>query len=559
MKPVIGSQRLAFSLMIITGLLELNLAFGMEPSWFPSRPCPTDDSIQYKIPPQAAVSSSEPYSTYSERARRRDCYKPWTILVYMAADNDLEPYAYWDLYEMEAGYASNRLAAGSTPRSDLLVQLSTPRSQTSKRIHVFQTPEAFDKKIELQTFFNRTPADIRSPIAQEVPRYLPDNKPVAPADDLESFIEWGVREYPATHYMVAVWGHGQGWAPRLIEPKSFTIEGALIPPPLATRDSAFAGRRFGGLAFQDGGDTFLDTPSLRRALKHVQDNWLGGKPIDVYASDACLMQMIEVATEISDSARFIVGSSQVETYLGLPYRRMMFEVNTGRFATEGRTPSVSGSQAESDEPYLMALMLPRLFRQSLEPGGLRARFAPEAIKTVTMSSISSDELRGALLPALSNMAWELDRFMSEDSIRGISIRAALQRTPGFMGGSVELGAMLSLLRQGIRNAMDDLEEELEEEVEVDPEELDPWASFESLDLAIQQAQSALHRTMISYALGTRYTGAEENLYLLGFRALSVWFPMSRAEYRGRIDDFSSSMYYQSLAGDWKKWLERLYP
>jgi hypothetical protein len=62
------------------------------------------------------------YSDYLARIHRVDCQKDWTLLVYMAANNDLAPYALWDLYEMEAAFKDPDLA-GSGLATDLVVQL----------------------------------------------------------------------------------------------------------------------------------------------------------------------------------------------------------------------------------------------------------------------------------------------------------------------------------------------------------------------------------------------------------------------------------------------------
>lgn len=477
-----------------------------------------------------APAPGQSYAEYATGARRRDCLKPWTILVYMAADNDLGPYALWDLYEMEAGYPSHRIAAGSTKRADLLVQLATPGQTQARRIHVFQSPEPYDDALTLEDFRHRSVSEIHSPVAALVPRDE-GGKPVPAATDLERFVEWGIREYPAEHYMVIVWGHGQGWgAPSAV-------------PGFAGQD--FAGRHFGGLAFSDSGQTFLDIPSLHQALRTAEGRLLGGRPIDVYASDACLMQMVEVATEISDSARFISGSSQVENYLGLPYRRMMFEINTGRFSGERARMGVAGTSAENDEPLLLARMLPRIFRMSLEAHGLHGRVDPHALETVTMSSLASDELRQSLVPALGDLARAMSRYLAQDPMRAIPVAQVLQDAPSFVGGSQELGGFLRLLQKNI------------DEQNTGAQTGSTDATL-ALQLAVAQATQALDRTVVAYALGTRYTEADATeLYLQGFRGVAMWLPVSAQDLALRIDDFSSSLFYRELGGDWQRWLRQV--
>ena len=52
------------------------------------------------------------YANYVEALSfdRKDCQKELTVLVFMAASNDLSPYAFWDLTEMEASYSTSSRA-----------------------------------------------------------------------------------------------------------------------------------------------------------------------------------------------------------------------------------------------------------------------------------------------------------------------------------------------------------------------------------------------------------------------------------------------------------------
>ena len=66
---------------------------GTQPPWFPAERCQT-------------VTPSD----------RTACYKDWTVLIYMAADNDLFPYAQLNLYEMEAQESGGGGRSASTER-----------------------------------------------------------------------------------------------------------------------------------------------------------------------------------------------------------------------------------------------------------------------------------------------------------------------------------------------------------------------------------------------------------------------------------------------------------
>ena len=87
--------------------------------------------------------------------------------------------------------------------------------------------------------------------------------------------------------MLIVWNHGAGW---------------IKSVPMLTR----------GISYDDQTGNHITTPQLGEALKQI-----GG--LDVYGSDACLMQMAEVVYEIKDYVTYIVGSEETEPGDGYTY------------------------------------------------------------------------------------------------------------------------------------------------------------------------------------------------------------------------------------------------
>jgi len=491
-----------------------------------------NSSYDYSKNSAVTEFGNEGYASFQNSLNRDACKKPWTILVYMQADNDLTPYALLDLYEMEAGFvAAGAPKVGSTKRSDLLVQLDTHLTQDIRRLHIFQTKEAYNPKIKIDDFKNRSEKNIQSPIVE---RLSESTRKLDPAEDLEDFIKWGVKKYPAERYMVIVWGHGQGWTARTIadeEKVESNVKSAgkvfesLIPVPStgvnsAMENSVFKGRGFGGLAFDDSTKSFLNIPDLSAVLQRVSKSQLKGKAIDVYASDACLMQMLEVAFEMSSSTRYIVGSTQVQNFLGLPYRRLLTELNSGNFGEAQKMP------ADADEAYLAALMIPKVFKSSMAPQGLQGRMDKKGIETVTMSALNSAELRNFLVPAMLKLSEHIYDYLKEDPIRSIDVQFVIQNTPSFLGGAQDFGAFLTLL-----SAFVDEEALAKNEMS---------AAAQNLKSAITQTQNELQKSVSSFVLGTSYAKKETQLYLLGIRAVSVWLPSSPNEYASRRADLGQS-------------------
>lgn len=109
---------------------------------------------------------------------------------------------------------------------------------------------------------------------------------MAKVDSLANFIAWGMKNYPAKHYIVLMSDHGAG----------------------------FLG------AEEDRGD-MLSLPDLRKALDKAADKT--GKKPDIVAFDACLMAQAEVAYELKDTARYLISSEEIIGGDGYPYKDIL--------------------------------------------------------------------------------------------------------------------------------------------------------------------------------------------------------------------------------------------
>ncbi len=192
--------------------------------------------------------------------------KEWTIMVYVNGKNNLEPYALKDMNEMEK--------IGSTDKVNVVTETgliagygTLPWTGTAR-------------------FLIKKDADtnkVTSPILQNLGKSdMGDYKNVV------AFVKWAQTNYPAKHYMLVVWNHGAGW----IKSRS----------PEVTK----------GISYDDETGNHINTPQMGLMMKAI------GK-IDVYGSDACLMQMPEVDYEIKDYVNYIVGSEETEPGDGYTY------------------------------------------------------------------------------------------------------------------------------------------------------------------------------------------------------------------------------------------------
>jgi Clostripain family len=243
--------------------------------------------------------------------------RKWTVLVYLAGDNNLDSAGVVDLAEMK------KVGSGS----DLAIVAQFDRSGA---------------RGETRRYFLQKGTNL----AKDVVATLGETNMGDP-DVLEGFLRWGAKTYPAHNYMVVIWNHGAGWddtdiyrSARKSLGRNFTYKGQNVVrgrsaagsiSPLATvraiarrpiRRAVFASTihaavKTRAIAFDDNAKDFLDNVEMKRVLARASQ-FLGGK-IAVVGMDACLMSMVEVAYQIRDTATVMVGSQEVEPGEGWPY------------------------------------------------------------------------------------------------------------------------------------------------------------------------------------------------------------------------------------------------
>lgn len=449
------------------------------------------------------------YATYAARHDRTRCPKPWTVLIYMAADiDDLPARALADLREMEGSQLRGGPPAASTAEADVIVQLDLPGPPGLHRYHLFS-----------QT------ADPAGPVPGSPELELvaePDDAP--PEAALAEFVAWGRARYPSERLMVVLWGHGQGWRPRTGESQAVRYqEGGFV----------------GGFGFDHSQGTVMSVPALADALQRGSD----GAPIDVLVSDACLLQNVDVAGTLAGAALQLVGHEQIAPYDGIPYDRLIPLVNGQRPAA--RHPGCP----DEDAACRVAASIPTLLA------------APEAGDDFVVSAVSGEVLVTRLLPALDVLSTGLVAFLAEDPLRASDIQARMtSRTageglPGFAGNTVDLGVLLARLRQeaeeeGLRcgppcsPTSDD---------GVPPTCAPACPGVAGLLAALDQAESTLDAAVISVAVGPAYRADEAYAWTSGPAGLSVWLPPRADVLAARRAAFVSSP-----ASGWLPWLDRVF-
>lgn len=218
----------------------------------------------------------------------------WTFITYMAADNNLAEMAVRNVGQMKA-----------VPNSDdvnLIVQWDKPETQKTHRL-----------KIE-----NGIEIDVGS-LSQEMG--------MNPAKELVECVEWVVKEFPAENYALILWSHGSGDLDR-----SRQITNWLVPEAYHSttrsisleknKDNALKDTKSEkGILYDDSEGTYLSNHDMSEAMKKIKK--IIGKEIDLLGMDACLMAATGVSCAVKDSAKYLVGSENVERGEGWPYDKVL--------------------------------------------------------------------------------------------------------------------------------------------------------------------------------------------------------------------------------------------
>ncbi|MCK4241048.1 MAG: hypothetical protein KAX30_05440 [Candidatus Atribacteria bacterium] len=202
----------------------------------------------------------------------------WTVMVYLAADNNLESAGINDINEMEM--------VGSTTDVNIVVQadripgydISNSNWTNTRRYYIIQDFDPFQINSQFNDLGELNMGD---------PQTLVD------------FASWAITTYPAKKYLLVIWNHGGGFR---------------SPSPGLTKDIAWD---------YTSGDK-ITMPELEYALLAISAQI--EKKIDIVGMDACLMAMTEVAYQIKDYADILVASEENEPGDGWPYDTILSQL-----------------------------------------------------------------------------------------------------------------------------------------------------------------------------------------------------------------------------------------
>ena len=228
--------------------------------------------------------------------------KPWTFMVYFAADNNLKPFVVKCIKRMAQ--------LGSNNNINLVAQLDTKTKAGEKITRRYY----IEKNKVLHMNYD-------DPTTQKMDSGNPKT--------LISFCKWAITNYPAKQYAVVLWNHGSGIIDPITSRSIDTSRLYMLNPEiglfeldrripfldlLEQEESGYPDR---GICWDDTTGHYMSNQGLEYALKEIKK--IIGKKIDLLGLDACLMSMIEVANITKHYAQVSIGSEEVGYNYGWDY------------------------------------------------------------------------------------------------------------------------------------------------------------------------------------------------------------------------------------------------
>lgn len=231
--------------------------------------------------------------------------KNWTILVYIAGDNDLFKYALRNIYQM--------MNIGSSPEFNLVIHFdfhARGMPKMTKRYYVMK-----DKLLQIS----------------ELPAGDSGNP-----KNLINAAQWAISNYPSNFFGLILWNHGTG----SVDPNDHSIKNIVRPElffeydpyrKIITlkknidflslvnnkEDMSPSSHNDRGICFDETSKNYLNNRKLEQALKIISG--ILNKKIDILLFDACLMMGVEIAHACCSYVHYLVGSEEVVLGPGYNY------------------------------------------------------------------------------------------------------------------------------------------------------------------------------------------------------------------------------------------------
>jgi hypothetical protein len=264
--------------------------------------------------------------------------KRYTVIVYLAADNDLgggtpSDFDFMDFDEMEKALVT------SGANADIVVLWDRPGTNDTAIYWVQADPlqgtlATYTQDVNMWyvppgwafTYPGGYPQGAGSPSEENMGN----------GATLTAFLDWCYLNFDSDYYALILWNHGWGWEPKAIQDSSimreFTLEngqtltGSVWPQSEPVGKSVSKGAaeekesdvlRGACVDDTDGGD-YLTTKEVATGIATSSRG-----NVENLGFDACYMQMLEVAYEVRNVADYMTGSQEAEWGYGWAYQDIL--------------------------------------------------------------------------------------------------------------------------------------------------------------------------------------------------------------------------------------------
>jgi hypothetical protein len=219
------------------------------------------------------TAHAEAIKTLKDSGKGEVHHYKWVFMVYIDADNNLEGAAIYNFNQMEM--------AGSTDQVAIVVMFD--------RIPGYDSSNGnwTDTRIYL-VLHDTDPHEIHSKLLADL-----GELDMGDPHTLVFFVNYTVHHFPADHYALVLWDHGNAWKRR-------QVEGAMVK---------------GCCWDETNGWDYLTERELIWAMQQISKF----AHIDVIGFDACLMGMAEIAYDLAPYTDILVASQEFEPWDGWYY------------------------------------------------------------------------------------------------------------------------------------------------------------------------------------------------------------------------------------------------
>lgn len=200
-----------------------------------------------------------------------------TVLVYMAAENNLTRFATEDLEEMKTG--SLKLAEDQ----NLVIYVDKAGSLT-------------------------TPYIVRAKNGELVDTVFMKEALSADPTTLQDVIQYTREHFPAKSYGLLLWGHASGWLVSTKDSISRTRGSSILEP------KAYGGAT-GNNSSSSSGNYWMNIVPMAKAIQ----NGMGSDHLSFIFGDCCSFGCLEVAYELRNVTDYVIGSPAEVPDMGAPF------------------------------------------------------------------------------------------------------------------------------------------------------------------------------------------------------------------------------------------------